>query len=407
MNYKVYTGNLKTENDVIDIVTRHFSHSLHKVKENSLVLLKPNMFMDSKWFYTNPLLLKVLARLFKELGAKVVIAERLEVIHHVLQHYPEVSKLCDISSFDDLPTVHMKIDEATSLRQEIDIPSILLECDFLVGVPQFRTHVGVLMSNALKNMVGILPGFTTRIVHNVGLTEAIVDLNRIRKQDLVVADLTTTIEGNYPIKGIPMHRNLIMIGDNALAVDLVAADLSGIAIDDVKYLKLASKAGLGPESFKQIDVLSDNNTVRFNCIKANVPIKNRNKNIFISSESACSECTRFCNSLHDLLNEDTTLREDILIASGCNLSEQNLNKSVRNTVLIGNCTYAHRNKGIFVEGCPPRAVQVVAVSEWIKNNGNIIEKYKNQCRWPQLEKESIEEIPQSQSSVKNDLFVAE
>jgi uncharacterized protein (DUF362 family) len=384
MNFNVYTGSYKFEHNIKDILTTHFSHQLRKIKENNLVLMKPNMFMDKELYYTNPRLLKILCQIFKEFGAKVVIAERLKAIYSILKHDPEIAKLCEIKSFDDLPTMRMKIVEATSLRQEIDIPSILLECDFLVGVPQFRTHIGVLMSNALKNMVGILPNYSTRIVHNVGLTEAIIDLNRIRKQDLVIADLTTTIEGNYPIKGIPMHRNLIIVGDNALAVDLVAADVSGIAIEDINYLKLASKAALGPESLNQINFLSDNTSLKFNCIPSYVPIENRNKNRSICSESACPECTRFCDSLLNLLNEDTTWQEDILITSGCNLTEQTFNMSTHNTVLIGNCTYAHRNKGIFVEGCPPRAIQLVAAAEWLKNNGNVIERHKNQCRWPQI-----------------------
>lgn len=389
MKNKVHASRYNTQNDIKNIIYIHFPHILNKVKENSLVLLKPNMFTEEKGYYTNPIILRELAELFKEVGAKVVIAERLNAIYEVLKHFPEISKLCEIKSFDDLPITQMKIENATSLRQEIGIPSILLECDFLVGVPQFRTHAGVLMSNALKNMVGILPGFTTRMVHNVGLTEAIVDLNRMRKQDLVVADLTTTIEGNYPIKGTPMHRDTIVIGDNAVAVDLIAADLSGFDSKSIDYLRLSSQAGLGPKSTNEIDILSDYNDLKFDCIKAGISVNQKNKNISINNGNACPECERFCNSLYELLHEGEPLKEEVLIATGCAIIEKYLTCPSNNTILIGNCTYAHRNKGIFVEGCPPRALQALAVSEWIKNKGKVSEKHKNQCRWPEHRGEFI------------------
>lgn len=388
MNYKVCASRVNDESDISKILLEHFQHKLSHIKPNSLVLLKPNMFMTEKWYYTNPSILKELAKLFTGLGAKVVIAERLRVISQILKHVPDIEEICDVMSFDDLPMTTLKIDGATSLRQEIKIPSILIECDFFVGVPQFRTHAGILMSNALKNMVGILPGFTTRIVHNVGLTEAIVDLNRIREQDLVVADLTTTIEGNYPIEGIPMHRNLTVIGDNALAVDLISADLSGFRTDEIEYLGLSGKANLGPTEINQIEVVSNYNELKFQCVKSGLPIQKQNENIAICIKDACPECVRFSNSLNQLLNEKILLRNEILIATGSTLTENNFRLPESSTILIGNCTYRHRDKGIFVEGCPPRAIQAIAVSEWINNSGKIDETYKNQCRWPDIKEET-------------------
>ncbi len=384
MKYRALVSNFNSTADFADLFYKNFKNKLDRVKAGDIVLLKPNMFMTDKYFYTNPELLKNTAMVFKELGAKVVIAERLRVMDKILDDFSDIYKYADVISFDDMEMKKIKINDATSLRQEIEIPSAIFECDFLVGVPQFRTHAGVLMSNALKNMVGILPGFTTRIIHNVGLTESIVDINRIRQQDMVVADLTTTIEGNYPIDGFPVHRNTVIIADNALAADLTAAELAGFEANSIQYLILAAKAGMGPYNLNEVEVINDLEDYKFGCIKAGIS-EDKNSDIgTLYYESACPECKRYCHSLIEFLKKQGISNADLTFVSGPVIQEDISGKDPAEVVLVGNCTYHKRNSGIYIEGCPPRAIQAQAVGEWLQNGGTVCEQYANQCRWTNL-----------------------
>lgn len=382
--YKVLVDKYNPNVDLAALLIRNFPEQVKKIRKGDTVLLKPNMFMVDKDFYTYPDLLLAVAKVFKELGARVIIAERLRAMEVVLKDYKDIGKYAEVKSFDDLPVRKVKIQDATSLRQEMEIPELIFECDHLIGVPQFRTHAGVLLSNALKNMVGILPGFTTRIIHTVGLTEAIVDINRIRQQDLVVSDLIVTIEGNYPIAGVPMHRNCIILGNNALATDWVAADLAGFNPNSVNYLWLAGQSGMGPLSINDIEIINDYEKLKFPCIKSGSMENQRLGKITHKYENACQECQRYSNSLIELLCDNGMSESELVIVSGPEALANQPGKDPRKLILVGNCTYSMRNKGIYIEGCPPRAIQGLAVLEWLQNNGNVNEIHQNQCRWPNL-----------------------
>lgn len=381
MKHKVYADVYNSSFDINVVLWKYFNDITKKVGHGDVVLIKPNMFMAEKGYYSNPELITAVAKYFKDFGAKVIVAERLMALYQIFNTSHEINKYAYVTSLDEVPTVKIKIENALSLRQEINVPTLILECDFLVGMPQFRTHASVLMSNALKNMVGILPSYTTRIVHSVGLTEAIVDLNRIRKQDLIVSDLVGTIEGNYPIKGTPMIRDLVIIGDNAVAVDSVAAELSGFNQAEIGYLQLAMDNNMGSLLFKDINLLNDINKLKFNCIKSENQIGRKNIKIIDDNEALCSECKRFCISLANFLEEELNSDDEITIAWGNNLSIQDIKNTKENLILVGNCSYMFRKHGIYIDGCPPRAIQATALLEWLKNNGDVSIDIINQCRW--------------------------
>jgi hypothetical protein len=273
----------------------------------------------------------------------------------------------------------MAIEGATSLRLDIGIPTIVPDCDLFVSAPQFRSHAGVLMSNAMKNLVGILPGYTTRMVHNVGLSEAIVDLNRIHPPELVIADLITTIEGNYPISGVLCKRDIVLVADNVVAADLLAAELSGFDPREIEYLELAAHAGLGPRSSGEVEVLGDLDALRFTCIR---DVPQPTQPIELAITSACVECQRYCRSIQELLAPHVRPGAELLIAAGPAIAEQLQAYSPDRTVIVGNCAYTHRRRGIYLEGCPPRALQARAVADYLAHGRVTVPLHRNQCRWP-------------------------
>jgi hypothetical protein len=162
--------------------------------------IKPNRFQTDPGFHVSPALLAAIARAVAEHGARPVIAERTHAIYEILNDH-EAARYARVVSFDDLPLRITNIPGATSLRVPIAVPELIEDCDYFIGVPQLRTHASVVYSNAMKNLVGLLPGYTTRIVHMAGVDESTVDLNLMRPQDLVICDGTTVIEGNYPMDG--------------------------------------------------------------------------------------------------------------------------------------------------------------------------------------------------------------
>ncbi|HEU4346582.1 MAG TPA: DUF362 domain-containing protein [Actinoplanes sp.] len=322
------------------------------------VLIKPNLFQTRPGFQVSPALLAALARAVAEHGARPVIAERTRVIYEILRDH-EAARYARVVSFDDLPLRITQIPGATSLRVPIAVPELILDCDFFIGVPQLRTHASVVYSNAMKNLVGLLPGYTTRIVHLAGVDESTVDLNLMRPQDLVVCDGTTVIEGNYPMDGRARPVGFLAASPNAVALDVAVGVLAGFDPDTVAYLRDAHQRGLGPLAVADVELrgtpLAE---LAFDMVKAPVEIVPPREGIHVHAEHACPACHRFvAGAMRALAGELCAWDGEMTVVSGPQVQMPPLRGVV---VLVGNCLYESRDLGIFIEGCPPRAIQLAA-----------------------------------------------
>jgi len=331
---------------------------LRRLGSADTVLLKPNMFQLPPGFQTNRDLVAAVAARVAATGATVVVAERTQAIHQLLDDH-ETAQYARIVSLDDCPLRVTDIPGATSLRVPMAIPDIVLDCDFFIGLPQLRTHASVVYSNAMKNLVGLLPGYTTRIVHMAGVDESTVDLNLLRPQDLVVSDATIAIEGNYPMKGVAREVGLIAAGTNAVAVDAVVGTVAGFDPGEVAYLTDAHQRGLGPISLGEISVVGEAVAdVAFTLERAPVEIEVPRPGIHVYADTACPACRRYiAGALRALADELRAWSGEMTVISGPRDSPLPLRGEV---VLVGNCLYEQRDHGIYIEGCPPRAIQLAA-----------------------------------------------
>ncbi len=319
------------------------------------VVIKPNMFQRKAGFRTSPQILLALAARASSRGAEVFVAERTQVLKEVLDGSP-VHRYAQVVSFDDRPLRIAQVPGATSLRVPIAIPDIVLECDFFIGAPQLRTHSSVVLTNAMKNLIGLLPGFTTRIVHMAGVQEAIVDLNLLRPQHLVVCDALTVIEGNYPMAGDCREVGIVAASRNAVALDATMAAVAGVEPWELAYLRDAHQRGLGPIDLADIEVRGSRvEDVAFTIERAPADIALPREGIHIYADTACEDCRRWLAAvIHLLRNELLRFPGEMTIMSGPLEHLPELRGAV---VLVGNAMYEHREAGVYIEGCPPRAIQ--------------------------------------------------
>jgi hypothetical protein len=220
-----------------------------------------------------------------------------------------------------------------------------------------RTHSSVVFTNAMKNLVGLLPGFTTRIVHMAGVEESIVDLNLLRPQHLVVCDATTVIEGNYPMAGRTRTVGVVAASRNPVALDAVTAAMAGIDPRELAYLRDAERRGLGPAALGSIEIRGEDlRDVSFRIERGPVDLTPPRAGIHIHAETACPDCRRWIAAALRLLRGELLAYEgELTIVAGPWTALPELRGAV---VLVGNATYEHRDAGVYLEGCPPRAIQV-------------------------------------------------
>jgi hypothetical protein len=86
-------------------------------------------------------------------------------------------------------------------------------------------------------------------------------------------------------------------------------------------------------------------------------------NVTILDEQSCSACQStlmlFLKKYGDILFDYFPDDEEVYIAIG-----KGHDDVPANTLLVGNCTIKHKNKGIFVKGCPPVGSEILkAISD--------------------------------------------
>jgi len=139
----------------------------------------------------------------------------------------------------------------------IQVSSAVLEADIVISVPKFKTHGLTLLSGAIKNSYGILPGtLKGRLHQRAGNPDSfqrmLVEVFKLRVPDLFIMDAIVGMQGNGPACKDLRHIGLIMASDNAVAMDAVMARMVNLDPRGLRALALAAEQGLG--SFEQDDI---------------------------------------------------------------------------------------------------------------------------------------------------------
>lgn len=142
---------------------------------------------------------------------------------------------------------------------EVGVSKDILDADILISLPKFKTHGLTVMTGAIKNSYGILPGAQKARLHQIAgaplrFHELIVEVFRLRVPDLFIMDAVTGMEGNGPASPELRHIGLIMAADNAVAMDGVVARMMGLDPGALRFLQKARELGLGDFDREKIQI---------------------------------------------------------------------------------------------------------------------------------------------------------
>lgn len=136
------------------------------------------------------------------------------------------------------------------------LPRTVCEADLLVSAPKLKTHHWAGVSLSLKNLLGLLPGgcygWPKNFIHVNGITRTIVGLVEMLPPVVAVLDGIVGMEGDGPIHGRPVAHGVLAVGNTALALDWIGAQLMGYSIAEVDHLMTALLAA--PRVLAQVEV---------------------------------------------------------------------------------------------------------------------------------------------------------
>jgi uncharacterized protein (DUF362 family)/Pyruvate/2-oxoacid:ferredoxin oxidoreductase delta subunit len=235
------------------------------VSEGQRWLVKPNMLSDrapEEGVTTHPAVMEAVVKRLKDYRIRVKIGDSPSNAHHGVQRhwiitgFTEVTKKYQVElvSFEGQTAVWKKIGESTYF-----VAKPVVECDGILNLPKLKTHNLTILTGAVKNMFGILPGFQKADLHRkhpkpLGFSKAVVDVFGLAPPKLTIMDAVIVMEGNGPSEGELRKVGVIIASDDAVALDVVAGMMMGLTPRKVHTTRIAGERGLGCAEVGRIEL---------------------------------------------------------------------------------------------------------------------------------------------------------
>lgn len=215
------------------------------------ILVKPNMFRDAT--ETDPVvtdrgLIAAVVAHCRDRNARVEVGDnpvpnrgRTEI---------EIAERCGIAEaaqgcFVNIGRLSKRVDIEGGLLENVRVSVAVLDCDVLISLPKYRTHELTIMTLAVKNHFGIVPGGLKPAIHARfpridDFSRVLVEIYEIRPPDLIIIDALEFVDA----RGRRFEPHLLISGTNGHAVDFVCARIAGIDPWRIPTLRYARARGL-------------------------------------------------------------------------------------------------------------------------------------------------------------------
>ncbi len=156
----------------------------------------------------------------------------------------------------------VQVDFIPGFYEKLNISRAVMEADVIISVPKFKTHGLTMLSGAIKNSYGIIPGAVKAKLHALTgnamrFNEIIVDVFNIRVPDLFIVDAIVGMEGNGPASTELRYIGQVMASDNAVALDATIARMMGADLNVLHFLTTAQARGLGNADENGIEIIGE------------------------------------------------------------------------------------------------------------------------------------------------------
>lgn len=221
------------------------------------VLIKPNTLRASsadEGIVTHPAVLRAVVEKVETCGpAAIVVGDNPGVVSYGANEAAfETTGLLEASKgyYKNIGNDSQKVDFNPAFMPRVSVSRSVLDADVIISLPKFKTHGLTVMSGALKNSYGILPGAQKAKLHRAAgsperFHEVVVDVFRLRIPELFIVDGIVGMEGNGPASPDLRDVGLILASDNGVALDAVIAAMMGCDPGRLLFLRKAKEKGLG------------------------------------------------------------------------------------------------------------------------------------------------------------------
>ena len=231
------------------------------------VLVKPNVLraaQPQEGIVTHPAILAAVVEHLEGMGpARIVVGDNPGIFTYGANERAfRDSGLMEAARghYVNLGIESKEVDFNPAFKDKVSPSKEILEADVFISLPKFKTHGLSVVTGAIKNSFGILPGAQKANLHRLAgdpirFQEMLVDVFRLRAPDLFIVDAVLGMEGNGPACTDLREIGLVLAGDNAVALDATIARLMGLEPGRLHFLQKAKEAGLGDYAAESIEII--------------------------------------------------------------------------------------------------------------------------------------------------------
>ena len=308
--------------EVYDLISDIYKKTDGPDVQNKIVLVKPNILTDddpAKCISTHPVVVEAMVRFLQAKGATVLVGDSPAV--HTQKFRGEKSgiyKVCETTGAQWVDFA-MKPVEKKLRKGKIRIAAIVDQVDIIISLPKFKNHELVYFTGAIKNTLGLVPGFSKGKQHALHqdrnrFGELLVDLNEAVTPDYFLMDGIMGMEGPGPGRGFPIEIGVLLGSTNPLVMDITASRIAGYdpmvvptsktaffrknwlqSLDDIIY-DGPELQSIKKEGFKKVPISGSNNiAIKFLMRRIKVLKKLERRPVFIHENcTGCQKCVNIC-----------------------------------------------------------------------------------------------------------------
>jgi uncharacterized protein (DUF362 family) len=235
------------------------------------VWVKPNLLgphLPEHGVTTDPELVRCVVRELKRRGAAAICVadnpggglERNVSSYIAPTGAVEASEGC----FHSISEAPITVPTKSRFLSEFRVSRIVTEVDVILNLPVFKTHALTILTGAIKNLLGIVPGGQKTHLHTLAKSgndfgELLVDLYQaVPVPVLTIMDALRGMDGQSgPSGGRVLSIGKVLASRNPVALDAVMAAMAGAQPGLTPTTRIAAERGLGPGRVEEVEVVGE------------------------------------------------------------------------------------------------------------------------------------------------------
>jgi len=237
-----------------------------KIRPGERVLIKPNFLWPKpveSAVCTHPAIILETCKFIIDLGANPVIGDSpsrgsAKLVAEKIGLTPLAKRIgAEIINFASKKRVEIKNHLYFSY---LDLSQEALEFDKIINLAKFKTHAFLLLTLAVKNLFGLVPGsrkpkYHLECAHKPRLFALLLlEIYNFFSPCLSIIDGIVAMQGNGPNNGEPRKLGILLASTDAIALDRIGGELVYLPFEHNLTAFLGTEYGVGIGKLQEIEL---------------------------------------------------------------------------------------------------------------------------------------------------------